>query len=161
MQKLAPALGATKAASIAAALYVLHNAVYAGTSMIAGSLADRLDKRRLLCGGYLLGALMALAVIVLPLNPWTLSAVFAAGGMYLAVEETLEDSFCAELVGPAQHGVAFGTLATVNGVGDFASSIVLGLLWTSFGTGAAFAYSAVLFVCGALLVLRVGSAPRA
>jgi MFS family permease len=161
MQKLAPALGAARAASIAAALYVLHNAVYAGTSMIAGSLADRLDKRRLLCGGYLLGALMALAVIVLPLNPWTLAAVFAAGGMYLAVEETLEDSFCAQLVGPAQHGVAFGTLATVNGVGDFASSIVLGLLWTSFGTAAAFGYSAVLFVCGALLVLRVGAAPRA
>jgi MFS family permease len=161
MQKLAPALGATKAASIAAALYVLHNAVYAGSSMIAGSLADRVDKRRLLSGGYLLGALMALAVIVLPLNPWTLAAVFAVGGMYLAIEETLEDSFCAELVGPAQHGVAFGTLATVNGVGDFISSIVLGVLWTAFGTAAAFSYSAILFVCGSFLVLRVAAPRRA
>ena len=102
---------------------------------------------------------MALAVIVLPLNLWTLAAVFAVGGMYVAMEETLEDSFCAELVGPAQHGMAFGTLATVNGVGDFVSSIVLGLLWTSFGTSVAFGYSAILFLCGSLMVLRV-AAPR-
>lgn len=159
MQKLTPALGVARAASLAAGLYVLHNAIYALSSMVAGSLADRVDKKRLLAAGYMLGALMALAVIVLPLNLWTLAAVFAVGGIYVAVEETLEDSFCAELVGPAQHGVAFGTLATVNGVGDFVSSIILGLLWTNFGTSAAFGYSAILFVCGSLMVLRV-AAPR-
>jgi MFS family permease len=153
MQKLAPTLGAVKAASFAAALYVLHNVVYA--AMIAGTLADRLNKGRLLAAGYALGALMALAVIVLPLNVASLAVVFAVGGIYLAVEETLEDSFCAELVGAPQHGMAFGTLATVNGVGDFISSIVLGILWTSFGTSAAFSYSAILFVCGSLMVLRV------
>ena len=127
--------------------------------MIAGTLADRVEKRRLLAAGYGLGALMALAVIVLPLNLATLAGVFAVGGLYLAVEETLEDSFCAELVGPAQHGMAFGTLATVNGVGDFASSIIMGLLWTRFGTSAAFGYSAILFFCGSFMVLRV-AAPR-
>ena len=158
MQKLAPSLGAVKAASLAAALYVLHNLLYAATSMIAGTFADRVEKRRLLAAGYGLGALMALAVIVLPLNLATLAAVFAVGGIYLAIEETLEDSFCAELVGPAQHGMAFGTLATVNGVGDFVSSIILGLLWTSFGTAAAFGYSAILFIGGSLLVLRVAAA---
>jgi MFS family permease len=155
MQKLAPTLGAVRAASLAAALYVLHNVVYAGFSMITGSLADRVDKKRLLAAGYMLGALMALAVVVLPVNLWTLAAIFAVGGVYLAMEETLEDSFCAELVTPAQHGVAFGTLATVNGIGDFASSIILGLLWTNFGTAPAFGYSAILFVCGSLMVLRI------
>ena len=161
MQKLAPVVGAFKAASLAAGLYVLHNLLYASSSMLAGSLADRTDKGRLLAAGYFLGALMALAVILLPLNIWTLAGVFAVGGIYLAIEETLEDSFCAELIGTAQHGIAFGTLATVNGVGDFASSIVVGLLWTSFGTSAAFSYSAILFVCGGLMVLRVASRRRA
>jgi len=159
MQKLAPTLGAARAASLAALLYVLHNAVNAGSAMITGALADRFDKKRLLAAGYLLAALMALAVVLLPLNLWTLAAVFAVGGVYLALEETLEDSFCAELVAPAQHGVAFGTLATVNGIGDFVSSIVLGLLWTNFGSAPAFSYSAVLFTCGSLMVLRI-AAPR-
>jgi MFS family permease len=155
MQALAPALGVVRAASLAAGLYVLHNLVYAGTSMIAGSLADRIDKKHLLAAGYGLGALMALTVIVLPLNLATLAAVFVIGGVYLAMEETLEDSFCAELIGRTQHGMAFGTLAAVNGVGDFVSSIILGLLWTTFGTATAFGYSAILFIAGSLMVLMI------
>jgi len=58
----------------------------------------------------------------------------------LAIEETLEDSFCAELVEPAHHGMAFGILATVNGIGDFLSSTVVGLLWSAVGQTAAFGY---------------------
>jgi MFS family permease len=125
--------------------------------MLAGLLADRFDKGRLLASGYFVAGIMALAVILLPANFWTLAAVFAIGGIYVAMEETLEDSFCAELVSEAHHGMAFGTLATVNGVGDFASSLIVGLLWTMFGTSAAFGYSAVLFLGGAVMVLRVSS----
>jgi MFS family permease len=157
MQKLTPVFGAATAASIATGLYVLHNLLYAAFSMIAGWLADHLNKGRLLAAGYFLAALMALAVILLPLNVWTLALIFAIGGVYVAIEETLEDSFCAELVDEGHHGMAFGTLATVNGVGDFASSLIVGLLWTGFGTSVAFGYSAVLFLCGGLMVLRVAS----
>jgi MFS family permease len=159
-QKLTPVLGVTKAASLAAGLYVLHNVLYAGFSMVAGWLADRFDKGRLLASGYFLAAVMALAMILLPANIWTLAAIFAIGGIYVAIEETLEDSFCAELVGEAHHGMAFGTLATVNGVGDFASSLIVGLLWTGFGTSVAFSYSAVLFLCGGVLVLRASAAQQ-
>ncbi len=155
VQSLAPALGAAEAAVIAAALYVLHNVLYAGCSFLAGWFADRLDKRRLLAGGYLTAALMALAIIGLPLNVGTLAAIFALGGIYVAIEETLEDSLCAELVSDLHHGMAFGTLATVNGIGDFASSLIVGLLWTACGTSVAFAFSAVLFIGGGLMVLRV------
>ena len=51
--------------------------------------------------------------------------------------------------------MAFGVLATVNGVGDFLSSIIVGGLWTTIGTAAAFGFSAVLFTAGALLALSV------
>jgi MFS family permease len=153
-QKLAPTLGAAKAASIATGLYVLHNVLYASFAFIAGWLADHFDKGRLLAAGYFIAALMALAVILLPMNVWTLAVIFALGGIYVAIEETLEDSFCAELVGKEHHGMAFGTLATVNGIGDFASSLLVGLLWTAFGTQVAFAYSAVLFIAGSWLVSK-------
>ena len=157
MEKLMPVVGAVKAAGLSAGLYVVHNVLYAGFSMFAGSLADRFDKSRLLASGYFVAGIMALAVILLPANFWTLAAIFAIAGIYVAVEETLEDSFCAELVGEEHHGMAFGTLATVNGVGDFASSLIVGLLWTTFGTSAAFGYSAVLFFAGAAMVLQVSS----
>ncbi len=155
VQSLTPGLGAVTAASLGAGLYLLHNLLYAAFAMLAGWLADHFDKRRVLATGYLLAAIMGVAIVALPPNLWTLALVFALGGVYVAIEETLEDSLCAELVPPSQHGMAFGTLATVNGIGDFASSIVVGLLWTTLGTSAAFGYSAALAACGAALVLRV------
>jgi hypothetical protein len=93
----------------------------------------------------------------LPIGLGTLALVFMLGGIQVAIEETLEDSFCAELVEPAQHGMAFGVLATLNGVGDFLSSVTVGLLWSTLGSTAAFGYSAALFLMGAMLVARVGS----
>jgi hypothetical protein len=53
---------------------------------------------------------MAFGIMFSPANLGPLSLVFMLGGVQLAVEETLEDSFCAELVEPAQHGMAFGVL---------------------------------------------------
>ena len=154
-QRLTPALGAPGAASAAVALYVLHNIFYAAFSYVGGLLADHFPKNRLLAGGYGLAALMALGIMFLPANFWLLALVFMLGGVQVAIEETLEDSFCAELVEPAQHGMAFGVLATVNGAGDFLSSVIVGLLWSAFGPTVAFGYSALLFIAGAVLVARI------
>jgi MFS family permease len=154
-QKLAPVFGSTKAASIAVALYILHNVCYSGFALVAGWLADHCKKTYVLAGGYLLGAIMALGIVLLPATIWTMIGTFILGGIYVAVEETLEDSLCAELVDVNHHGMAFGVLATANGIGDFLSSMVVGALWTTLGTTYAFGYSALLFAAGALLVLQI------
>lgn len=154
-QKLTPSLGAAGAASAAVGLYVLHNVFYASFALVAGWCADRFPKNRVLASGYFLGALMALGIVLLPVSVWTFALIFAAGGIHVAFEETLEDSFCAELVEESRHGMAFGLLATVNGAGDFLSSIIVGTLWSTVGTGAAFGYSAAVFAAGSLLVLSV------
>jgi len=153
VQKLTPAFGPARAATAAGGFYILHNILSAGISMAAGRLADRVNKSRLLAAAYGLAALMALGLVLLPMNIWTLAAVFSLAGLYSGMVETLEDSFCAELTGEDSHGVAFGLLATVNGMGDFASSLIVGLLWSTAGAPIAFAYSGVLFLAGAMLVL--------
>jgi MFS family permease len=154
-QKLAPELGTAKAASVAVGFYVLRNIFYAGFAYVAGWLADRFKKQFVLAFGYALAAVMALLIVAAPMTIGLLGIIFILSGVYVAIEETLEDSFCAELVGEEHHGMAFGVLATVNGAGDFLSSIVVGVLWTVFGTAVAFGYSAVLFALGALLVLKI------
>lgn len=154
-QKLTPAFGFAEASSIAIALYMLHNVFYASFALVAGWMADRFPKKHVLAGGYFLAAMMAVAIVVLPFTVWSLALIFIFGGIYVAVEETLEDSFCAELVTKEHHGMAFGSLATVNGIGDSVSSIVVGILWSAVGTAAAFGYSALLFALGAVLVLRL------
>jgi len=153
-QKLTPTLGAARAASVAVGFYVLRNVYYAGFAYVAGGFADRFKKQYVLAAGYALAAVMALLIMAAPMTIWLLGFIFILSGMYAAIEETLEDSFCAELVGEEQHGMAFGVLATVNGIGDFLSSIIVGVLWTMAGTGVAFGYSAVLFSLGTWLILR-------
>jgi len=154
-QKLAPQMGAARAASVAAGFYVVRNVFYAGFAGLAGGLADRLKKPYVLATGYALAAAMALLIVTAPMTFWLLAIIFVLSGIYVAIAETLEDSFCAELVGEDQHGMAFGVLATVNGIGDFLSSIIVGALWTAVGIPVAFGYSAVLFALGAGLVLRI------
>ena len=154
-QKLAPELGIAKAAGVAVGFYVLRNIFYAGFAYAAGWLADHFKKHFVLAFGYGLAAVMALLIVAVPMTIGLLGIIFVLSGVYVAIEETLEDSFCAELVGEEHHGMAFGVLATVNGIGDFLSSIVVGALWTAFGTTVAFGYSTVLFALGALLVLRI------
>jgi MFS family permease len=160
IQKLTPSLGAARATTIAVTLYVLHNVFYASFSLVAGWLADRMPKNLLLALGYALAGLMAMAIVFLPVSVWSLVLVFGAGGTYVAIEETVEDSFCAELVPTDHHGMAFGVLATVNGIGDFLSSIVVGALWSAFGTRAAFGFSGLLFFSGALLAARLQKLDR-
>jgi len=155
---LSPLLGPARAAAASAVLYILHNLLHAGSALLAGRLADRVNKARLLAAAYGFALLMALALVCLPMNLWTLALVFSLGGLYTGMDETLEDSFCAELVPEESHGVAFGMLATVNGLGDFASSILVGFLWTAISARVAFAFSAALFLAGALLVLRSAKA---
>jgi MFS family permease len=156
-QKLTPTLGPATAAAWAIALYVLHNIFYASFGFVGGWLADHFNKRHLLATSYLLAALMALIIVLLPPTIGMFIAVFSLGGIFIALEETLEDSICAELANEFQHGTAFGTVATVNGIGDFASSLIVGTLWTFLGTTIAFSYTAVLSVVCALLVLSLPS----
>jgi MFS family permease len=153
-QKLKPVYGPGKAAAIAVSLYVLHNVLYAGFAFVAGWLADHMNKRVLLAGGYGLAASMGLVLVFAPMNLFVLVVVFIMAGIYVATEEAVEDSLAAELVDKEHHGMGFGVLATVNGVGDFLSSIVVGLLWTAWGTPVAFAYSTVLFAAGSLVIWR-------
>jgi len=143
-------LGPAAAARTAVALYALHNVCYAASTYPAGYLADRGDKRTLLAGGYALGAAFAwlLAAGVASVAP--LAAVFALGGVYVGVEETLEDSLTAEIVPAPQRGAGFGLLAIVNGAGDLVSSVLTGWLWAVAGPGVAFLAAGLLMASGAV-----------
>ena len=153
---LTPKLGLTAASSVAIGLYLLHNAFYAAFAYIGGWLGDRVKRHTLvLAGGYALAGVMALLLLAGARSYPLLGLVFLLGGMYVGVEEAMEDSIAAKLVPMSQHGMAFGTLAAVNAVGDFASSMMVGLLWTSYSPSAAFGLAGILFLAGTILVLRL------
>lgn len=152
---LTPTMGATAAGQTAILLYVVHNILYAGMSFPIGVLADRVDKRSLLAAGYALAAAMAFGWIVAVPSVWYLGLLFVLGGIFIAAEDTLEGSIAADLLPEEVRGTGYGVLATINGIGDLVSSIMVGFLWTSFAPGVGFVYSAFLFVAGALVILKM------
>lgn len=151
-QMLAPQYGVARASTLAIALYTLHNIVFAGVSYPVGALADRLGKRELIAAGYSAGALMCIGFVFVPPKLGWLALLFAVAGVHMAVQQAVEKSAAAEMLGAENRGTGFGVLATVNGIGDFASSIVVGALWTAVAPAAGFVYGAVLMLVGAGLV---------
>lgn len=153
---LTPEYGLTRAASIAILLYTLHNVFYAGSAYASGWLSDHAPQRKIvLVGGYGLAGITAILLCTGTHSLWLLGAIFILAGLYVGTEETLEDSVAAELVPSEQHGMAFGTLAAVNAVGDFVSSLLVGFLWSAVSVQAAFATSTILFFTGAFLIFRL------
>jgi MFS family permease len=153
---LAAEYGMARAASMAIVLYTLHNVFYAGSAYVSGWLSDHIPHRKIvLAAGYGLAVVTALLLCTATHSLWLLAGLFALAGLYIGTEEALEDSVAADLVPREQHGMAFGTMAAVNAVGDFLSSLLVGALWSAFGVGAAFGASAVLFAAGAILILRL------
>jgi len=93
-QRLTPILGATRAASVAVALYVLHNVFYASFAFLGGWLADRAPKNWLLALGYLMSAAMCICVVALPVSISTFALIFILGGTNVALEEDARGLVC-------------------------------------------------------------------
>jgi MFS family permease len=153
---LSPAHGMARAASLAVGLYTLHNVFYAGSAYLSGWISDHVPHRRIvLAVGYALAGVTAILLTTSANHLWLLAVVFILAGLYIGTEEALEDSVAAELIPKEQHGMAFGSLAAVNAVGDALSSLVVGFLWSTVSVRAAFSFSAVLFFLGAFIILRL------
>ena len=84
-------------------------------------------------------------------------------GTYIACEEVAEKAYAVGLLPEAVRGTGLGALAAVNGVGDFISSGLVGMLWAAFpgSPAAGFLAAAALQLAGALALLgTAGSAER-
>lgn len=161
---LEPGIGLLDASRYAALLYVLRNVVYALASYPIGAMSDRFrfHRTRYLAVGY--GVAVATFTgfaIALP-SVWWFVVCFVLAGVFIAWEDTMERVAVRDYVQESVSGTAYGVLGVVNGVGDFASSLIVGVLWTTFGAPWGFAYSIVVGAAGTVLMAstkaRVGLA---
>jgi len=151
-----PVHGMARAVSMAVGLYTLHNVFSAGSAYTSGWLSDHVRQRKVvLAAGYGIAGVTAILLCTGTSSLPALAMIFVMAGFYLGMEEPLEDSLAAEFVSKEQHGMAFGTLAAVNALGDLASSLLVGSLWSAFGVQTAFITSAILFFAGALVISRL------
>src|SRR4029077_8224522 len=101
----------------------LHNVSSAASAYLSGWLSDHVPHRKVvLAASYALARVTAILLCTGTHSLWLLVVIFILAGLYVGTEEPLEVSLTAEFVPKEQHGMAYGTLAAVNAVGDFFSS---------------------------------------
>jgi len=154
---LTPSLGGLTAGAFAVGLYTFSNVVYALVAYPMGVLADRFSKRAILSLGFALFGLLCLGFLLADERKWILVVLFACVGIYTAIIESSQPALASTLMPEDQHGAGFGLMSTVDGVGDFLSSVTMGVLWTTVSPNAGFAAAGglALFSSGLLFFLRL------
>ncbi|HEY6876124.1 MAG TPA: MFS transporter [Candidatus Dormibacteraeota bacterium] len=153
-QMMQPELSHSAALSAAVGFYLAHNAVGAAVSFPAGWLADRVGKAPVLAAAYVTFA-AACAVGIVGHGWFALAFLALLVGAQNPVVSSVESSMTSSLVEERRHGTAFGILNGINGVGDLASSIVAGVLWTFVSPSATFAVGGALCLAAAAALSRL------
>lgn len=109
------------------------NAVYALLSTPAGSLSDRIGRRRVLVAGWLLYALLYLGFARAG-SGGQVTALFLAYGAYYGLTAGTAKAYVADLVPAPLRGTAYGSYHAVLGVIDLPASLLAGILWQGAGS---------------------------
>ena len=152
---LEPVVGLLEASRLAALLYLIRNIAYALASFPIGAQSHKFSRGRYLAVGYGIAVVtFAGFSFVLPSMSWFI-VFFILAGIFIAWEDTIEGIAVRDYVNEEIAGTAYGILGVVNGIGDFASSVIVGLLWTFIGASWGFAYAVIMGLAGTIFMLNI------
>jgi MFS family permease len=133
--------------------YVAYNITYSLASMPAGILSDRIGRRNVMVGGFLIFSLVYLG-FGLANQGFLVCILFAVYGFYMAMTDGVSKAYAVDLVPAEKRGTAIGLYYSVTGILALLSSIIAGLLWDYAGASAPFLFGSVAaLVAAAMLVL--------
>ena len=132
-------------------LYFVYNTTAALLAIPCGKRSDRVGRKRLLIGGYLIFAIVYMGFAFVT-QKWMLVAVFVLYGFYTAMVAGVERAFIAEIAPAHLKGTMLGLHATLVGVALLPASVIAGILWDSIGAYAPFVFGATLSALAALML---------
>jgi MFS family permease len=139
-------------------MLVTFNLVYTLVSTPAGSLSDRVGRRRVIVGGWLAYAAIYFG-FALARTGWQVWALYALYGVYYGLAYGTAKALVADLVPAELRGTAYGTYNATLGLLDLPASVIAGLLWqgvgpwAGFGPSAPFAFGGAMALAAAVLML--------
>ncbi|MFL5568193.1 MAG: MFS transporter [Gemmatimonadaceae bacterium] len=143
--------------ALAPILWAVLNFVKAATGTYGGQLSDRLGRKPLIVGGWLLYAAVYFAFARAG-APWQAWALFAVYGIFYGMTEGTEKALVADLVPKSRRGSAFGWYNLAIGLGALPASLIFGAIWDRSGASSAFLFGATMALVAAVLMAFV--APR-
>lgn len=132
-------------------MLAMFNLIYSLVSTPAGSLSDRIGRRRLIVVGWLVYAAIYLG-FALAQAAWQVWLLYVVYGLYYGMAYGTANALVADLVPENLRGTAYGTYNAIIGILAFPASLIAGLLWQGAGTWKGFGPSAP-FLFGASLAL--------
>lgn len=133
-------------------MLAVFNLVTSLVSTPAGALSDRIGRRRLIIGGWLVYALIYFG-FGLAYSVWQIWVLYIAYGLYFGLAFGTANALVADLVPENMRGVAYGTYHAVIGLLAFPSSLIAGLLWQGIGSWGGLGPSAPFIFGGALALI--------
>ena len=146
--------------ALAPILWAVLNFVKSATGTYGGQLSDRIGRKPLIIGGWLLYAAVYFAFAWAG-APWQAWALFAIYGIFYGMTEGTEKALVADIVPRARRGSAFGWYNLAIGLGALPASLIFGWIWDRHGAPSAFVFGASLALVAALLMAIVAPPPEA
>ncbi|MBU4374570.1 MAG: MFS transporter [Euryarchaeota archaeon] len=134
--------------------YVVYNITYSLASMPAGILSDKIGRRNVMVGGFLIFALVYLG-FAMANSGYLVWLLFAVYGFYMAMTEGVSKAFVVDLVPQEKRGTAIGLYYTATGLLALLSSIIAGILWDYMGAYAPFLFGSVMAFTAAVLLMAL------
>jgi MFS family permease len=133
-------------------MLAMFNLIYSLVSTPAGSLSDRIGRRRLIIGGWLVYAAIYLGFAFAQAS-WQVWVLYVAYGLYYGMAYGTANALVADLVPEHLRGTAYGTYNATIGILAFPASFIAGLLWEGAGAWPGFGPAAPFLFGGALALL--------
>ncbi len=134
--------------------YVVYNITYSLASMPAGILSDKIGRRNVMVGGFLIFALVYLG-FALANAGYLVWILFAVYGFYMAMTEGVSKAFVVDMVPLDKRGTAIGLYYTATGLLALVSSIIAGILWDYIGAYAPFLFGSAMSLVAAMLMVAL------
>ncbi len=139
-------------------MLVTFNLIYSLVSTPAGSLSDRIGRKRLIIGGWLVYALVYLG-FGLAQAGWQVWIFYGIYGLFYGLAYGTSNAMVADIVPEDLRGTAYGTYNAIIGILTFPASLIAGILWqgvgawNGLGPSAPFLFGASLALLAAVLMI--------
>jgi len=133
-------------------ILAMFNLIYTLVSTPAGGLSDRIGRRKLIIGGWLVYAVIYFG-FAFAQSAWHVWVLYIVYGLYYGLAYGTANALVADLVPENMRGTAYGTYNAIIGILAFPSSFIAGLLWQGMGTWKGFGPSAPFFFGGMLALV--------
>lgn len=128
--------------------YSISNIAFAGTSILAGRIADNFGHRKMIIIGYSFLLLTYIILALATISPLVLVLAFILYGIFQGATDGIHRSYAAKLTESENRGRAYGYLNGLNGFGLLLAGILGGFIWEKINPETALALGIIVILAG-------------